>query len=120
MVWKYFFSSASAGDHGTMCQLKNLIGRTNVMAKPIHKFNESDDLKKLITTSYILVAALEILQMENLSDSLHISYMEKPEEFWMETAEKRKPVMQAICKRIVESFCFQFNTTPKQSDDSVC
>ena len=57
--------------------------------------------------------------MENLSDIPHISYMEKPEEFWMETAEKRKPVMQAICKRIVKSFCFQFNTTPKQSDDSV-
>ena len=101
---------------------QNLIGRTNVTAKPIHKFNESDDFFKLIITSYILVAALEILQMENLSDIPHISYnnMEKPEEFWMETAEKRKPVMQAICKRIVESFCFQFNTSPKQSDDSVC
>ena len=81
-------------------------------AKPIHKFNESDDLFKLITT--FLVAALEMLKMENLSDIPHnISYMEKPEQFWMETAEKCKPVMQAICKRIVESFCFQFNTTLK-------
>ena len=85
MFWKYFFSSASVRFHGTIYQLKNLNGRTNVTAYPIHKFNESDDFLKLITTSYILVDALEMLKMENLSYIPHISYMEKSEEFWMET-----------------------------------
>ena len=49
-----------------MYQLKNLVGRTNVSTDPIRKFNESDDFFKLITTSHILVAALEILKKNDL------------------------------------------------------
>ena len=59
--------------------------------------------KKLITTSRIFVAALQILKMDDLKDIPHVPYMENPQDFWMETADKRKPVLQTICKEIVES-----------------
>ena len=103
-----------------MYQLRILIGRTNVSSDPIHKFNESDDFLKLITTSHILVAALQILKMDDLNDIPHVPYMENPQDFWMETADKRKPVLQTICKEIAESIGFQFNTIPGLSDDLVC
>ena len=64
-----------------MYQLRNLIGRTNVSSDPIHKFNESDDFLKLITTSHILVAALQILKMDDLNDIPHVPYMENPQDF---------------------------------------
>ena len=68
-------------------------------------FNESDDFFKLIATSHILVA----LKMDDLNDIPHVPYMENPQDFWMETADKRKPVLQAICKEIAESIGFQFS-----------
>ncbi len=43
LVWKYFYSSKSSNDHGTIYQLKNLINRTNVVTKPLKSFDACED-----------------------------------------------------------------------------
>ena len=103
-----------------MYQLRNLIGRTNISGDPTHKFNEADDLFKLLVTCHMLAAALKHLQMKTLSDVPSMCGIEDPESLWMETAEKRKSVLQNVCREIVEGFAsFEFNKLPKQSDDKV-
>ena len=120
VAWKYFYSTTSAADHGTMYQLRNLIGRSNVSADPVHKFNESDDFFRLIVTCYILVAAMELLQMKILEDVPSLSGVEKPQELWMETAEKRKSILSSLCGDIVDQYAsFEFNKPPILSKDMV-
>lgn len=103
-----------------MYQLRNLIGRSNVNADPIHKFNECEDFFKLVVTCNILVAAMEILKMENLTDIPTIPTVAKPQDLWMETAENRQSIIQSICRDIVDKYVdFQFNKSPKSSNDKV-
>jgi hypothetical protein len=120
VVWKYFFTSASSVEHGTMYQLRNLIGRSNVSANPIHKYNECDEFFKLVTSCHILAAALEAFQMKSLSDVPHIPGVANPANLWMETAERRKAILTSICGHIIDNFVtFNFNVKPKSTDDMV-
>lgn len=52
VIWKYFFNTCSAREHGTLYQLKNLLNRTHV-TKPKADFNVCDDFFD------ILVAAMK-------------------------------------------------------------
>ncbi len=120
VVWKYYYSTKSAGEHGTMYQLRNLIGRSNVNADPVHKFNECDDFFKLVVTCHILVAALQFLKMKALDDIPSLTAIEQPQDFWMETTEKRKAVLQSICRDFVDEYAaFQFNKPSTLSTDKV-
>ncbi len=67
VIWKCFYSFCSGSDCGTLYQLRNLIGRTNVSANPTKKYNDSDDIFKLILECHVLVAAFEHLSMKSLS-----------------------------------------------------
>lgn len=103
-----------------MYQLRNLIGRSNVSADPVHKFNESDDFFKLVVTCYILIAAMKSLKMKALEDVPCMSGVEEPRELWMETVEKRKSTLHSICGDIVDQFAsFEFNKPPMLSKDMV-
>lgn len=88
MAWKYY-STLSAAEHGTMYQLRNLIGRSNVNADPIHKLNECEDFFKLVVTCHILVAAMEILRMKDLNDIPTIPTVAKPQDLWMISRESK-------------------------------
>ncbi len=66
VAWKYYYSTTLGGEHGTMCQLRNLIGRSNISANCVHKFNESDDFFKLAVTC---ATALQKLKMKALDDN---------------------------------------------------
>ncbi len=101
-----------------MYQLRNLIGRSNVNADPVHKFNECDDFFKLVATCHILAAALQKLQMKALDDIPSISSVNQPQDLWMETAEKRKDVVQSICRDIVDEYA-SFES-PNLSNDKHC
>ena len=79
----------SVGQHGTMYQLRNLIALSNVNADPIHKFNECEDFFKLVVTCHILVAAMEILHMEDLTDIPTIPTVGKQQDLWMQMAENK-------------------------------
>ncbi len=103
-----------------MYQLRNLIGRSNVSADPVHKFNECDDFFHLLVTCHILAAAMKFLQMTNLDGTPCLSSVTKPEDLWMEGAGRRKAVLQSICDDIVDKFVdFKFNEPPTLSTDMV-
>lgn len=103
-----------------MYQLRNLIGRSNVTADPVHRFNECDDFFKLIVTCHVLAAAMKELGMTSLDDVPTISSFEESHNLWMETSEQRKAVLQSICEGIVDNFVqFKFNNSRKSSNDMV-
>ena len=68
VIWRYFFNTYSAREHGTLYQLKNLINRTRI-TKPKHDFNACDDFFQIVLTGHILVAAMDIFGMENLNNT---------------------------------------------------
>lgn len=103
-----------------MYHLRNVIGRSNVSADPIRKFNECDDFFKLIVTCYILVAAMKLLGMKSLDDVPSIPNVDSPCDLWMESTETRGAVMKSICNDIVDKYVsFQFHLQPDVSDDKV-
>ncbi len=109
VIWKYYYSISGA-DHGTLYQLRNLIGRSNVSGDPTKKYNECDDFFKLIVKCHILVAALQHLNMKSLSDVPDIDSVSNPENLWMIQADERKTILQEICEGVVNKFSsFDFN-----------
>ena len=51
-----------------------MIGRINVSADPIRRFNECEDFFKLIINCFLLVAAMKFLKMISLSDVHSLSF----------------------------------------------
>ena len=72
MVWKIFFKTRSATEHGTLYQLKNLIKRCNVRMKPKSNFDACDNFLKTVITGYILALAMSLLGMETVDDTVHV------------------------------------------------
>ena len=115
VIWKYFYSRDSAGEHGTLYQLRNLIKRTNVVSDPANNFNACNDFLNLITTCQILTASLQVLGMESLSDVPSSSIVPSKDDLISETPTCRKETLKSICCKVVERFIkFQFN--PDNSD----
>ena len=110
VVWRYFYSVQSGGEHGTLYQLRNLIHRTNVVKKPEKDFNACNDFFKFIVTCYILTASLQVLGMDSLTDTPSTGVISDPHNVWMESSEHRKYVLKDICQRIVKQFIhFEFH-----------
>lgn len=110
----------SGADHGTLYQLRNLIGRSNVSGDPTKKYNECDDFFKLVVRCHILVAAFKHLSMESLSDVPVIDGVNSPQDLWMTQAEERRTILQKICEGIVTRFVsFGFHQSPATSPDKV-
>uniref|UniRef100_A0A1X7THQ5 DUF6589 domain-containing protein n=1 Tax=Amphimedon queenslandica TaxID=400682 RepID=A0A1X7THQ5_AMPQE len=89
VIWKYFVRKESSGDHGTAYQLRNVLGRCNVVTSPKKDLNACEDFLMLIIWSYVTLAAMEVLGMKEVDDipsSL-------PSEFWLEDKEKRNDAM---------------------------
>ncbi len=120
VIWKYYYSIFSGADHGTLYQLRNLIGQSNVSGDPTKKYNECDDFFKLIVKCHILVAALQHLNMKSLTDVPDIDSVSNPENLWMIQADERKTILQEICEGVVNKFAsFDFNPSPAPSQDEV-
>ena len=60
---RYYYSIKSAGDHGSLYQLRNCIGRTSVVKKPLDNFNACDDFFVLVVKCHILTAAMEMVEI---------------------------------------------------------
>ena len=120
VAWKYYYSSTSAGVHGTMYQLRNLIGRSNVSPKPVKAFNQCSDFFKLVVVCHVLAAALKHLNMVSLTDTPNLKGVQDIHDLWLETAEKRKEVLRSVCGEIVDRYvCFHFQKVPTPSNDKV-
>ena len=110
----------SAGEHGTLFQLRNLINRKNVVVNPKSNFNLCDDFIQTIISSYILATALNILGMKALEDTPSTDIISSPESYWMHSAEERKSKLSEISKKICKIIEFSFHGKPaKSSGDHV-
>lgn len=118
VIWKYFFNTFSAKEHGTLYQLKNLINRTHV-TKPKQDFNACDDILEIVMTARLLAAAMEIFGMENLNDvPCHESI--PTETAWMENDEERKKKIEEKSMCIVDKYInLSFNGMLSSSPDNI-
>ena len=101
VIWKYFFNTWSAREHGTLYQLKNIINHTRV-AKPKDDFNACDDFFEIVITGHILAAAMDMLGMESLQDTPCHESIPSPETAWMESDQQRQKKLQEISMCIVK------------------
>ena len=93
-----------------MYQLRNVIGRNNVVTVPLDDFNACDDFFKLIITSHILTAAMTLLKMSSLGDQPKHSDITDGVDTWMQTDTERKAILKAVCTDFINKFTtIEFN-----------
>lgn len=86
-------SIESSGDHGTLYQLRNRLGRTNVTRDPSKNFNACDDFFSAVIAGHVLAALKEIEIDDFDSQSL-----------WMKSKDERKQILLSIATKIVNKF----------------
>ncbi len=103
-------SKNSSSEHGTMYQIRNLIGRTNVVSQPKRDLNACEDFFGLVLDSYVTSAVMEVLGITSLDEwPADIS-----ENLWLEDETKRRGVMQSILSKLIDGFLnIQFNQPPQ-------
>lgn len=108
IIWKYYYSSKSSADHGTLYQLRNVMHRTNVVSHPKNNYNACDDFFILIVESHIIALAMEILKMADTDNAPDSSDFSGLDSIWMEP-QYRTNLLEAITNRIVDSLSLNFN-----------
>ena len=120
VIWKRLYSFYSVREKGTLHQLKNVINRTNLKAKPKDSVNATHDFITLVTTCHIISAAMQLMKMTELKD-MPISEL-VDENTWMLPAEQIKEILSRISRKIVDThvnFKFDFKSPPEPSLDGV-
>ncbi|XP_019861291.1 PREDICTED: uncharacterized protein LOC109589693 [Amphimedon queenslandica] len=116
VIWKYFLSQKSASDHGTMYQIRNLIGRSNVTIKPKHAMNACEDFLILVLRSYITSAAMKVLEITDVNETPSCI----PPDLWLQKKDVRKKEMDSILTKIVHKFLdVGYNESSADSADGV-
>ena len=62
-IWKYFYNVKSAGEHGTLFQLRNLVQCTNVRNNLKSDFNVCGDFLITVVRGLIVSAAMIVAQI---------------------------------------------------------
>lgn len=120
LIWRYVYSTKSAADHGSLYQLRNIIGRTSVVTVPLDDFNACDDFAKLIMTCHILSAATTLLKMSTLEDLPKHPKITNGIDTWMQTNSEREAILEGICMDIIDRFTtIEFNKAYKDPTDKV-
>ena len=120
MIWKRLYSSYSVREQGTLYQLKNVINCTNLKANPKDSVNASHEFITLVTTSHILSAVMQLMNMSELNDLPNHELVD--EETWMLPAQERKHILSQISHKVVDTyvnFKFDFKSPPEPSSDGV-
>ena len=95
MIWSLFYSTSSSSEHGTLYQLRNLINRRNVVAKPMKDFNACDDFFITVLTGHIIAAAMKVLHIDSPS-GIPEGALFNAGNLWMESKEERQSVILGI------------------------
>ena len=119
MIFRYLYSTKSAGDHGSLYQLRNAIGRTGVVKKPLDNFNACDDFFVLVVKAHIISAAMEMLEMPDVTSIPSAKYVPDPDNLWMFPEEERKQVLMKICQDLFDNYIdIMFHKTPPKEKES--
>ena len=100
VLWKHTMNQKSACEHGTMYQMKNYLGRSNVVMSPKNNMNSCKDFLVLLLHSYITVAAMKVVELDKIDN--WPSYIQ--EEMWIEHKQKRRKEMDYILSQLEDKF----------------
>ena len=115
IIWKYFYSTRSARDKGSLYQIRNQLNRTNVPTDVKRDFNACEDFVETVTDSYVIAAALETFGMKSTSDTPDDNVIENAQDLWMQPKEERKDCMEKLCLKVYKKFIsLSYNSTPKE------
>ena len=109
----------SAAEHGTLYQLRNVIRRTNVVSKPIDRFDACDDFFCLVIEALVLHACMEKFEMQGLDGVPCEQYAPHGGESWMMSDEERKELLETLTLDVIDTFTnFSFHKCdiPSTSD----
>ena len=87
----------SAGDRGTLYQLRNLIHCSTVPSVPKKDFNTCEDFIDTVISSHIVAAAMATFQLESTSDTPGDSVLKDADQAWMKGKEERKAILEELC-----------------------
>ena len=76
VIWKRLFCLSSNDQNGTLLQLKNLIHPTVVTKKVKNNANATEDFFHFVVSSYIVAAAMNILQIADTEDTPEVTVVE--------------------------------------------
>ena len=110
----------SSAQLGTLYQLRNKLGRSNVVCDPKKDFNACDDFIRVVISSHMVAVTLQYLQMESISDIPHNdSVLSDPDLIWMKTVNERKRILMDVCKSVVDEYIdFQYHQNSAESDSN--
>lgn len=94
-----FFSGKSAQDKGTLFHLKNLFGHRGVKKQIGDSFNHASTFLKFVTYGYTLLAAMEVLHMESITD--------EPTD--IDTVRNKTEYVMNIARQIVDLIWFEID-----------
>lgn len=107
MICKRLYSSYSVCERGILYQLRNVINRT-VKPNPKGNVNAANDFITMVTTCHILSAAMEILNMSELTSIPDSELVD--ENTWMSSLEERKEIFSSLCHKVVDTYTnFKFD-----------
>ena len=66
MIWKFFYSSHSGGDFGTLYQLRNKLNYTSVVSTPQNNVNACEDFLEIISAGLVTSAALGVFDRNSI------------------------------------------------------
>ena len=116
IIWKYFYSTRSGRDQGTLYHIRNRLNRSNVPTEVKRDFNTCEDFIETVTSSHIVAAALTVFGMKSVSDSAESSIL--PEDLWMKTREERQDVLEELCTLIYDKFiCLSLSSSTQVPGD---
>ena len=95
----------SAAQPGTLYQLRNKLGRSNVVCDPKKDFNACDDFIRMVISSHMIFVTLKHLNMESISDiPCNESVLRDPNLIWIKTDDERKKILLAVCTSVVDKY----------------
>ena len=110
MIWKYFYSSRSSSDHGTLYQLRNKLNRTNVVKTPKNYVNVCYDFIDTVNAGLVIFAALATLNMDTVPDNSSDTHLH---DIWGLPDTERKEALMNMCGQVYDKFIsFSYNSAP--------
>ena len=92
VIWKYFYSTHSSADHGTLHQLRNKVNCT-VVTKPSNDFNSCHDFFVLVVSCHIIAATLAMLKMKSMNDTPSEDVLPNALNIWIQSSDERKAIL---------------------------
>ena len=118
------YKESSVSEKGTLTQLKVLLNHKRVTFpnNKITNFDACDDFFKIVLSSHVIAAAMELLNMTSLEDEPANDSL-LPADGWLEDNETRKDLLYAFSSKIVSKFIDIESTfivtTSRDDDDKV-